>query len=158
MLESGVLKTLNQMKERKWTDQDIVQDLQKVREFLLREFKVLSSMERYEKEIRTSKLHWGILHTDKFWQQNYMDFEKQDFEFIKALIQLLESPDTTTVAVALYDIGDFVRFYPNGKMIVKRLGAKSIVMRHLQHEDSTVRKHALQCVSKMMVNKWEFVK
>lgn len=124
MIESGLLKYLNQMKERKWSDDDISVELNMIRDVLIREFKVLTTMERYEKELQTSQLNWGLLHTDKFWQENYMAFESKNFATIKTLIELLESNDPVTVAVALYDLGDFVRFYPNGRMIVKRLGAK----------------------------------
>lgn len=73
------------------------------------------------------------------------------------LIGLLESEDTKTVAVALFDLGEFVRFYPNGKHIAKRLGAKKVVMKLMAHENAEVQKQALQCISKIMVNKWEFV-
>ena len=77
----------------------------------------------------------------------------------RRLISLLEDGNNReTIAVALYDLGEFVRYYPNGKMIVKRLGAKSVVMQLLTDDHPEVRKHALQCMSKMMVNKWEFVK
>lgn len=74
------------------------------------------------------------------------------------LIDLLESDDSKTVAVALFDLGEFVRFYPNGKHIAKRLGAKKVAMKLMTHESPDVQKQALQCISKMMVNKWEFVK
>ena len=76
----------------------------------------------------------------------------------RLLIDLLESDKPRTVAVALFDVGEFVRFYPNGKHIAKRLGAKRVAMKLMTHEDGEVQKHALQCISKMMVNKWEFVK
>lgn len=135
-------------------------------------------MERYEKELRTGHLNWGLLHTDKFWKEHFMAFENKEFELIRypsrwndtdtidtnhvcycsLLIDLLESDDIKTVSVALFDLGEFVRFYPNGKHIVKRLGAKKVAMKLMTHENPEVQKQALQCISKMMVNKWEFVK
>ncbi|KDO26787.1 hypothetical protein SPRG_08077 [Saprolegnia parasitica CBS 223.65] len=158
MIDGGLLKTLTNLRDRKWTDEDITKSIQAVRDVLIREFKELNTMERYEKELRTGALNWGLLHTDKFWRENYMAFELKEFELIRLLIELLESEDPKTVAVALYDIGDFVRFYPNGKHIAKRLGAKKVAMKLMTHENAEVQKHALQCISKMMVNKWEFVK
>ncbi|OQS05413.1 V-type proton ATPase subunit H [Thraustotheca clavata] len=158
MIDGGLLKTLTNLRERKWTDEDITKSIQSVRDVLIREFKELNTMERYEKELRTGALNWGLLHTDKFWRENYMSFETKEFELIRLLIDLLESEDPKTVAVALYDLGDFVRFYPNGKHIAKRLGAKKVAMKLMTHENAEVQKHALQCISKMMVNKWEFVK
>uniref|UniRef100_H3GYG9 V-type proton ATPase subunit H n=3 Tax=Phytophthora TaxID=4783 RepID=H3GYG9_PHYRM len=158
MIDSGLLKTLNNMRERKWADEDISKGIQAVRDVLIREYKELNTMERYEKELRTGTLNWGLLHTDKFWKDNFMTFENKDFELIRLLIDLLESDDSKTVAVALFDLGEFVRFYPNGKHIAKRLGAKKVAMKLMTHENAEVQKQALQCISKMMVNKWEFVK
>lgn len=158
MIDSGLLKTLNNMRERKWADEDIAKGIQAVRDVLVREYKELNTMERYEKELKTGTLNWGLLHTDKFWKDNFMTFENKDFELIRLLIDLLESDDPKTVAVALFDLGEFVRFYPNGKHIAKRLGAKKVAMKLMTHESADVQKQALQCISKMMVNKWEFVK
>ncbi|OWZ12621.1 V-type proton ATPase subunit H [Phytophthora megakarya] len=158
MIDSGLLKTLNNMRERKWADEDIAKGIQAIRDVLIREYKELNTMERYEKELRTGTLNWGLLHTDKFWKDNFMTFENKDFELIRLLIDLLESDDPKTVSVALFDLGEFVRFYPNGKHIAKRLGAKKVTMKLMTHENAEVQKQALQCISKMMVNKWEFVK
>lgn len=38
------------------------------------------------------------------------------------LIELLKSEDKNVVSIACYDLGEFVRFYPSGKTIVKHLG------------------------------------
>ncbi|TMW64385.1 hypothetical protein Poli38472_013007 [Pythium oligandrum] len=158
MIDGGLLKTLNNLRERKWTDEDITKAIQAIRDVLIREYKELNTMERYEKELRTGHLNWGLLHTDKFWKENFMAFENKEFDLIRLLIDLLESDDPKTVSVALFDLGEFVRFYPNGKHIVKRLGAKKVAMKLMTHENPEVQKQALQCISKMMVNKWEFVK
>ncbi|GAB9470594.1 hypothetical protein Gpo141_00007835 [Globisporangium polare] len=158
MIDGGLLKILTNMRERKWTDEDITKGIQTIRDVLIREYKELNTMERYEKELRTGRLNWGLLHTDKFWKENVRAFESKEFELIRLLIELLESEDPKTVAVALFDLGEFVRFYPNGKHIVKRLGAKKVAMKLMTHENPEVQKQALQCISKMMVNKWEFVK
>jgi V-type H+-transporting ATPase subunit H len=40
-------------------------------------------MERYEKELRGGRLNWGLLHTDKFWKENFMAFENKEFELIR---------------------------------------------------------------------------
>ena len=41
MIESGLMKTLNNMRERKWADEDIVKGIQAVRDVLIREYKEL---------------------------------------------------------------------------------------------------------------------
>lgn len=73
---------------------------------------------------------------------------------IKLLIALAASADEDICAIACYDIGEFARYYPNGQAIAKRLGAKDIAMRLIDHDNSEVQRHALQCVSKMMIQNW----
>jgi V-type H+-transporting ATPase subunit H len=77
---------------------------------------------------------------------------------LKVLIAYLSSRDEEIAAIACYDIGEFVRYYPNGRAIAKRLGAKDLVMRLIEHENPELQRHALQCVSKIMVQNWEYVK
>ena len=60
--------------------------------------------------------------------------------------------------MALYDIGEFTRFYPNGRVIVSRLGAKDLIMNMMDSENAEVQRHTLQCVSKIMVTNWEFLR
>ena len=62
------------------------------------------------------------------------------------------------VAIALYDVGEFTRFYPNGRGVVKTLGAKDIAMEMIAHSNSDVQSQALQCISKIMVTNWEFMR
>lgn len=42
--------------------------------------------------------------------------------FLCQLIELLKSEDKSVIAIACYDLGEFVRFYPSGKTIVRHLG------------------------------------
>jgi V-type H+-transporting ATPase subunit H len=62
------------------------------------------------------------------------------------------------VCVALYDIGEFTRFYPNGRVIASRLGAKDEVMKMMDSENAEIQRHTLQCISKIMVTNWEFLR
>ena len=73
---------------------------------------------------------------------------------VKMLIQLAGSDDDEIASVACFDIGEFVRHYPNGRSVAKRLGAKDIIMPMIDNENPDVRRYALQCVSKMMVKNW----
>mmetsp|Transcript_14218 Transcript_14218/g.24136 ORF Transcript_14218/g.24136 Transcript_14218/m.24136 type:complete len:88 (-) Transcript_14218:644-907(-) len=87
-----------------------------------------------------------------------MEGSDGDFHLLKVLIALLSSQDEDVATIACYDIGEFVRHYPNGRAIAKRLGAKELVMPLIEHENVELQRHALQCVSKIMVQNWEFVK
>jgi V-type H+-transporting ATPase subunit H len=100
----------------------------------------------------------GVVHTEKFWRENAKFVETGDFKLLKALIELLKSTDNEIVCIALSDLGDFARFYPNGRVVVSRLGGKDIAMNKISDEDPKVQTYALQAVSKIMVTNWEFMK
>jgi V-type H+-transporting ATPase subunit H len=87
-----------------------------------------------------------------------MEGKDGDFKLVKILISLLSSKDEDIAAIACYDLGEFCRYYPNGRGIAKRLGAKDMAMSLIEHDNPELQRHALQCVSKMMVQNWEYVK
>ena len=120
----------------------------------------MSRWEVYKNEVESGHLQWGSTHTEAFFKENarMMEGSDSDFRLVKVLIALLSSKDEDVAAIACYDIGEFVRHYPNGRAIAKRLGAKELVMPLIEHENVELQRHALQCVSKIMVQNWEHVK
>jgi len=157
MIDADILKTLNTLKDRKWADEDITEDVTKVRNALLKNFRELSSVERYEKELKSRTLTKGHLHTEKFWREHVMEFEKENFFLIRELVDLLRIGNDENVAIACYDLGEFVRFYPSGKAVSKNLKAKEAMLPLLDHQNPDIKKEALLAVSKMMVDNWEYV-
>ncbi len=79
------------------------------------------------------------------------------FSLLQTLVALTASHDEEVQAIACYDIGEFVRHYPNGRVIARSLGAKDIVMRLVDHTNEELQRHALTAVSKMMVSNWAAV-
>jgi V-type H+-transporting ATPase subunit H len=77
--------------------------------------------------------------------------------FYQTLIKLANSRDEEIAAIACFDIGEFVRHYPNGKHIARRLGAREVVMALIEHEDMEVQRQALLCISKMLVQNWQAI-
>ncbi len=135
-------------------------DLNSLNSMLHSNFKEMSRWDIYENEVMSGNLEWGVLHTEKFFQQNCKHLEGKDgnFMLLKRLIVLVTSEDDDVASVACYDIGEFVRHYPNGRLIAKQLGAKEAVMNLIGHENVDLQRHALHSVSKMMVQNWEAVK
>lgn len=122
-------------------------------------YKEISRWDMYQAEVESGNLEWGVLHTEKFFKENcrLLEGKNDDFYLLKILINLLRSKDEDIAAIACYDIGEFVRFYPNGKSIAIRLGAKAIVITLIEHDNLDLQRHALQCISKIMVQNWEYV-
>jgi V-type H+-transporting ATPase subunit H len=160
MIACGLMKAVNHLRDRQFTDPDVVEDVELLHKMLTENYKEMSRWEVYKNEIESGHLRWGSTHTEAFFKENARMIEGSDgdFHILKVLIALLSSNDEEVAAVACFDIGEFVRHYPNGRAIAKRLGAKELVMALIEHENPELQRHALQCVSKIMVNNWEYVK
>jgi len=160
MIACGLMKAIDHLKDRQFTDPDIIEDVDILHKLLVENYKEMSRWEVYKNEVESGHLQWGSTHTEAFFKENarMMEGSDGDFHLLKVLIALLSSQDEDVATIACYDIGEFVRHYPNGRAIAKRLGAKELVMPLIEHENVELQRHALQCVSKIMVQNWEFVK
>lgn len=160
MIACGLMKAIDHLRDRQFTDPDLVADVDLLHKLLHENYKEMSRWEVYKNEIESGHLQWGSTHTEAFFKENarMMEGSDGDFHLLKVLIALLSSKDEEVAAIACYDIGEFVRHYPNGRAIAKRLGAKDLVMQLIEHENPELQRHALQCVSKIMVQNWEHVK
>lgn len=193
MLGLGLLKVVETAKQsfKLVADTEAESDFKFVQDVLSHNYRELSTFERWVAEVRSGTLKWGILHTEKFWRENAKFVESNDFALLKELIALLHVSGSTqtvnvgntppsafvdpvSVCVALFDIGEFTRFYPNGRVVVSKLGGKDLVMQMLQRSavspeadspfhqadtgDAEIEKHSLQCISKLLVTNWEFLR
>ncbi|EJK58598.1 hypothetical protein THAOC_21263 [Thalassiosira oceanica] len=160
MIGAGLMKAIGLLRERQFSDPDIVDDTETLHKLLTDNFKEMTRWEVYENEVKTGQLQWGSTHTDAFFKENakMMEGKDGDFGLIKILISLLSSKEEDVAAIACFDLGEFCRFYPNGRHIAKRLGAKEMAMTLIEHENPELQHQALQCVSKMLVQNWEYVK
>jgi V-type H+-transporting ATPase subunit H len=87
------------------------ENLEALEDVLERNYRILSSFEKYNKEISTNKLSWGPCHSENFWKENVKRFEVENFKLVTKLVELLESDDVPTRAIACYDLGEFCRFH-----------------------------------------------
>lgn len=81
MIGCGLIKYVDQMKERQWTDPDIVDDLDVLYKLLHDNFKEMSRWDVYLAEVESGSLEWGFLHTEKFFKENAKKFEGPDGDF-----------------------------------------------------------------------------
>jgi V-type H+-transporting ATPase subunit H len=119
-------------------------------------YKDMTSWDVYVAEVESGHLEWGPIHTEKFFRENakMMEGPDGDFRLVRTLILLTGCQNEDIAAVACFDVGEFVRHYPNGRSIAKRLGAKNMIMRLIEHENVDLQRQALQCVSKILVQNW----
>jgi V-type H+-transporting ATPase subunit H len=81
MIGCGLIKYVDQMKERQWTDPDIVDDLDVLYKLLHENFKEMSTWDVYLAEVKSGSLEFGFLHTEKFFKENAKKFEGPDGDF-----------------------------------------------------------------------------
>ncbi|CAJ1418323.1 unnamed protein product [Effrenium voratum] len=126
IVEEGILEAVQQLEFEKWRDAELYEDIKDMAIQIGSEVSEMSNFERYERELQTGKLHWGFIHSSKFWAENVMKFESNDYRALKMLASLLQSSatDATTLAVACHDIGEFVTLHPLGKKKVAQLQVK----------------------------------
>jgi len=160
MINAGLLKPIDSLSHKNWADEDIVNDLKTVNEALQRNLAELSSFDILKSEISSGSLEWSPVHkSEKFWKENVHRFEEDNYKALKSLKDILtSSSDPLVLAVACFDIGEFARFHPRGKVIVGELGVKLPIMNLMEKSsDAEVRKQALLAVQKLMVTNWEYL-
>jgi len=160
IVEEGILEAVQQLEYEKWRDAELYDEIKEMAAQISSEVTELSNFERYERELQTGSLQWGFIHSSKFWAENVLKFESNDFRALKMLASLLQSPstDATTLAVSCHDIGEFVTLHPLGKKKVAQLQVKEKVMQLMGSNDPAfreVRREALLCCQKIMLNKWQ---
>lgn len=73
----------------------------------------------------------------------------------RKLVKLLDSDNDLTLEVACFDLGEFARFHPDGRLLLDKLHAKRKLMVQMSHPSAKVSKMALLAVQKLMVQNWE---
>jgi len=160
IVEDGVLEAVQQLEFEKWRDAELYDEIRDMSSQIATEVQEMSNFDRYERELQTGVLSWGFIHSSKFWAENVLKFEQNDFRALKCLAGLLTDPNTepTTLAVACHDLGEFVTMHPLGKRKVAQLNVKEKIMQLMGSTDQAhreVRREALLCCQKIMLNKWQ---
>ncbi|CAE8623305.1 unnamed protein product [Polarella glacialis] len=160
IVEEGILEAVQVLEFEKWRDTELYDDIRDMATQISSEVNEMSNFERYERELQTGRLQWGFIHSSKFWAENALKFESNDFRALKVLAGLLLSllTDSTTLAVACHDLGEFVTLHPFGKKKVAQLQVKERVMELMGNTEAShkeVRREALLCCQKIMLNKWQ---
>jgi len=186
MIDNDAMKQLAVLRNRKWSDEEVREDLDFISDSLAKSVHVLSSIDMYKKEVASGKLEWTPVHkSETFWRDNVTKIcpvggSVATSEDLLALVQLLDKKmnkskegrldqeDATTVAVICHDLGEFARFHPQGKKLLQGDGAiresrqntKDLLMSIMSSppgQNEEIGKEALTCIHKMMVTNWQFL-
>ncbi|KAK9082779.1 hypothetical protein Scep_029250 [Stephania cephalantha] len=153
MVELGLLQIVQSSKAQAWSDEDLLEALNQLEDGLKDSIKRLSSFDKYKQEVLLGHLDWSPMHKDpNFWRDNISNFEENDFQILRVLITILDtSTDARALAVACYDLSQFIQYHPAGRVIVTDLKAKERVMKLMNHENAEVTKNALLCIQRLLL-------
>ncbi|CAG9316753.1 unnamed protein product [Blepharisma stoltei] len=157
MIDSKLIEIIDNLSKRVLKDQDIVELVKGMGDTLERSVKILSSFEKWLKELERGDLVAGVTHTEAFWKENARHLENDSFGAVKKLVMLLHSENPTCIQLALNDLGEFARFHPYGKTVASKLGAKNRAMELMQHPNREVNQAALLCIQKLMIQNWQSI-
>lgn len=153
MLVTQLLPFVKSLSARKWSDDEIAEDLEYLKNELTERFQSLTTFDEYVSELRSGILTWSPPHqSEQFWKQNVTKLNERDYEYLKLLSKILiTSKDPVALAVAAHDIGQYVKFYASGKKVVEDIGAKQRVMELMTYDDADVRYQSLLSVQKLLL-------
>ncbi|CCW70353.1 unnamed protein product [Phytomonas sp. Hart1] len=158
MVSVGLLKSLSQLKRRKFGDEDVSELIQRLEDALESSMEVLTSFSEYRGEVLTGVLEWSPVHTnERFWIDNAHRFDENDYEVVIALgTIILQTKDDTTLAVACHDLGKVVSHHPSGRTLLSLPGMEDVkerVISLMSSESANVAKEALLCTQTIMIRR-----
>ncbi|XP_073116256.1 probable V-type proton ATPase subunit H isoform X1 [Elaeis guineensis] len=153
MIDLGLPQIVQSLKAQAWSDEDLLDALNQLEDGLKDNMKRLSSFDKYKQEVLLGHLDWSPMHKDpNFWRENITNFEENDFQILRVLITILDtSNDPTALAVACYDLSQFIQYHPGGRIVISDMKAKERVMKLMNHENAEVTKNALLCVQRLFL-------
>ncbi|KQK15840.1 hypothetical protein BRADI_1g25215v3 [Brachypodium distachyon] len=153
MIDLGLPHIVQNLKAQAWSDEDLLDALNQLEVGLKENLKRLSSFDKYKQQVLLGHLDWSPMHKDpSFWRENITNFEENDFQILRVLMTVIDtSTDTTALAVACYDLSQFLQYHPSGRIVVADLKAKDRVMKLMNHDNAEVRKNSLLCVQRLFL-------
>lgn len=154
----NIIKSLNDRK--KFSDDELRDDLIKLKDLLENEYQELTSFDEYIAEIDSKLLCWSPPHTDNgFWSDNIDKFKDENWKIFKKLINILKEYQNNNlndknikiiIEVALNDITHVIQLLPESIDILNIENCKIVIMELLNHTDSKVKYEALKATQAMI--------
>lgn len=157
MVDNGLLKVVDVLLRGSIKDTELKEDLEYLGQLLEKNIKILTSFEKYIKELNSGMLEWGPVHSERFWKDNVKKFEENNFQNVGAIVKLLDGYSEKTVAIACYDIGEFCRFHPFGKNVLDNFRGKEKIMDLINSDKQEIRENAVLALQKIMLQNWQSV-
>lgn len=83
MMDSKLLKIIDTILKGNIKDEELLSSIKDIGAVLESNIRVLSSFDKYNKELNSESLEWSSVHNERFWKENALKFETNDYHLIK---------------------------------------------------------------------------
>lgn len=147
------IPVVSALAERKWTDDELREDLQFLEKTLQESFELMTTMDVYCVELDSRHLAWSPPHRNaSFWRENIDSFRKENWKLLRRLLTFVESPEPLSQAVVCNDIAAILKEAPEANEVLAREGVKPRIMQLLNSPNSEVRFEALKATQAIINN------
>ena len=74
MIDNRLLKVIDTILKGNIKDEDLITDIRDMGTILENNIRVLSSFDKYAKEVNSEILEWSSVHNERFWKENAIKF------------------------------------------------------------------------------------
>lgn len=146
ILNAEFINILNNLKERKWTDDELIQDLETLSNQTVDVFNKLTSFDEYLTELKLKQFKNSPVHDkEEFFIDNLDKFQDFGYKHYKELLAVLdEDIDGKALKIVLGDINKILKIDSKAIDILIASDKKTKIMELLNHSNSEVRYEALK--------------
>ncbi|PYH87241.1 putative vacuolar ATP synthase subunit H [Aspergillus uvarum CBS 121591] len=146
---------LTNLSGRHLTDEDLLEDLQALKELLDEYTKTQTTFDQYAAELQSGHLRWSPPHRNPaFWKDNARRIlDDNNGALPKKLAEILSKNwdnDKQVLAIGCNDVGHLVKELPERRAQLEKLGLKTRVMELMADKDEAVRWESLRAVGEWL--------
>lgn len=158
-LLSNGLNIVKNLIDRKWSDDDLKEDLNNLYEILNDSIKSLTTFDEYENEISTKRLIWSPCHKNQeFWFDNIDKFKENNWKLVKIMIKLLNDDTISNdqlylnQSIICYDLSMLIKISPEIIKVISSSGIKTKIMTLMNSPNANVKFEALRTTQLLVAN------
>jgi V-type H+-transporting ATPase subunit H len=163
LLANG-LTIVKNLLQRKWSDEDLKEDLQSLYDTLNASIKSLTTFDEYANELSLKKLSWSPCHKNQeFWFDNIDKFKENNWKLVSKLLDLLSAQPIITnsetddenqlylnQAIVCYDLAMLLKIAPEVSKIISKNNSKTRIMTLMNSPNSNVKFEALKATQMLV--------
>ncbi len=146
---------LSNLSGRHLTDPDLLEDLDSLKSLLDEYTRNQTTFDEYADEVQSGHLRWSPPHRNAtFWHENARKIiEDKNGELPKKLAEILAKAwenDKKVLAIASNDVGSLVKYVPEQRTKLEKMGLKGRLLELMGDSDESVRWESLKAIGEWM--------